>query len=59
MDINLALLQLGPNTSEYRLSQTPPPHTIIEWRGPGSSQQTLNCKPLMMLGWLFLKTLHL
>ena len=36
MDINLALLQLGLNTSEYRLSQSPPPHTIIEWRGPGT-----------------------
>lgn len=35
MDINLALLQLGLNTSEYRLSQSVPPHSIIEWRGPG------------------------
>ena len=35
MDINLALLQLGLNTSEYRLSQSVPPHNIIEWRGPG------------------------
>lgn len=36
MDINIALLHLGLNTSEYRLSQSPPPHTIIEWRGPGT-----------------------
>lgn len=35
MDIHLALLQLGLNTSRYRLSQSPPPHTIIEWIGPG------------------------
>lgn len=36
MDIHLALLQLGLNTSRYRLSQAPPPHTIIEWIGPGT-----------------------
>jgi|TARA_R100000482_G_scaffold92720_1_gene38389 hypothetical protein len=35
MDINIALLQLGLNTSRYRLSKSPPPHTIIEWIGPG------------------------
>lgn len=34
MDINLALLQLGLNNNEYRLSQSPTSHTIIEWRGP-------------------------
>jgi len=34
MDINLALLQLNLNNNEYRLSQSPTPHTIIEWRGP-------------------------
>lgn len=34
MDINLALLQLGLNNNEYRLTQSPPPHSIIEWRGP-------------------------
>ena len=32
MDIHLRL-QLGLNTSRYRLSQSPPPHTIIEWIG--------------------------
>ena len=36
MDIHLALLQLGLSTSRYRLSQSPPPHTIIEWIGPGT-----------------------
>ena len=41
MDINIALLQLGLNTSEYRLSQSPPPHTIIEWRGPGDQPDEL------------------
>jgi len=35
MDINIALLHLGLNNSQYRLSQSPPPHTIIEWGGPG------------------------
>ncbi len=35
MDIHLALLQLGLNTSRYRLSKSRPPHTIIEWIGPG------------------------
>jgi len=40
MDINLALLQLGLNTSEYLLSQSPPPHTIIEWRDPDAAQPT-------------------
>ena len=34
MDINLALLQLGLNASEYRLSQAVPPHSIVEWSGP-------------------------
>jgi len=33
MDINLALVQLGLSNNEYRLSQSPTPHTIIEWRG--------------------------
>lgn len=36
MDITIALEHLGLNTSEYRLSQSVPPHTIIEWRGPGT-----------------------
>jgi|TARA_B100000085_G_scaffold279557_1_gene303069 hypothetical protein len=36
MDISIALEHLGLNTSEYRLSQSVPPHTIIEWRGPGT-----------------------
>ena len=34
MDINIALLQLGLSNNEYVLSNNPPPHTIIEWRGP-------------------------
>ena len=35
MDINIALLQLNLNTSQYRLSQSNTPHSIVEWRGPG------------------------
>lgn len=34
MDINIAIEQLGLNANEYRLTQSPPPHSIIEWRGP-------------------------
>jgi hypothetical protein len=34
VDINLAIEKLGKNNNEYRLSQSNPPHTIIEWRGP-------------------------
>ena len=34
VDINLAILKLGKNNNEYRLSQSIPPHTIIQWKGP-------------------------
>tara|TARA_Y100000401_G_C8268663_1_gene197141 strand:+ start:489 stop:812 length:324 start_codon:yes stop_codon:yes gene_type:complete len=38
-DIHLALLQLGKNTNQYRLDQTPPPHKIIEWDSENSDSQ--------------------
>ena len=34
VDINLAIEKLGKNSNEYRLNQSTPPHTIIEWKGP-------------------------
>jgi hypothetical protein len=34
MDINLCVHYLGLNNNEYRLSQSPIPHEIIEWSGP-------------------------
>jgi len=34
MDINLAIDHLGLNANSYRLTQTVPPHSIIEWDGP-------------------------
>lgn len=34
MDLHLAILQLGKNNNEYAVSKDPPPHTLIEWRGP-------------------------
>jgi len=33
MDINLCIHHLGLNANQYRLTQTPPPHEIIEWSG--------------------------
>jgi len=33
MDINLCINHLGLNANQYRLTQTPPPHEIIEWNG--------------------------
>ena len=33
MDINLCINHLGLNANEYRLTQSPPPHEIIEWNG--------------------------
>ena len=38
-DINLALLQLNKNANRYRLTQTPPPHTIIEWDSDNTDAQ--------------------
>ena len=35
MDIHLGLFQLGLHTNRYRLSLSPPPHTTIDWTGPG------------------------
>ncbi len=34
-DINRALAALGKTGCEWTLSQSIPPHEIIEWRGPG------------------------
>jgi len=34
MDINIAINKLGLNANHYKLSQSVPPHTIIEWNGP-------------------------
>jgi hypothetical protein len=34
MDINLAIDHLGLNANRYRLTQSVPPHSIIEWNGP-------------------------
>ena len=33
MDINLCIHHLGLNANQYLLTQTPPPHEIIEWNG--------------------------
>lgn len=33
MDINLCIHHLGLNANQYRLTQSPPPHEIIEWNG--------------------------
>jgi len=43
-DINLALLQLNKHANRYRLTQTPPPHTIIEWDSDNTdaNQQMMN-----------------
>lgn len=34
MDINAAIDQLGLNANTYRLTQSVPPHSIVEWNGP-------------------------
>ena len=34
MDINLAIGYLGLNANTYKLTQSVPPHTIVEWNGP-------------------------
>jgi len=34
MDINICVDRLGLNANTYRLTQSPPPHEIIEWFGP-------------------------
>jgi hypothetical protein len=34
MDINLAIDYLGLNANTYKLTQSVPPHTIVEWNGP-------------------------
>jgi hypothetical protein len=34
MDINLAIAHLGLNRNSYRLTQSVPPHSIVEWNGP-------------------------
>ena len=36
MDINIAIDQLGLNANSYKLTQSVPPHTIVEWNGPDS-----------------------
>ena len=34
MDINLAIDHLGLNRNSYKLTQSVPPHSIVEWNGP-------------------------
>ena len=34
MDINLAIDHLGLNANSYKLTQSVPPHSIVEWDGP-------------------------
>ena len=34
MDINLAIDHLGLAANSYRLTQSVPPHSIVEWNGP-------------------------
>lgn len=34
MDINLAIDHLGLNGNSYKLTQSVPPHSIVEWNGP-------------------------
>ena len=34
MDINLAIGRLGLTANSYRLTQSVPPHSIVEWNGP-------------------------
>jgi len=34
MDINIAIDYLGLNANRYKLTQSVPPHSIVEWDGP-------------------------
>jgi len=34
MDINIAIDYLGLNANSYKLTQSVPPHSIVEWNGP-------------------------
>jgi hypothetical protein len=34
MDINTAIDHLGLNANSYKLTQSVPPHSIVEWNGP-------------------------
>tara|TARA_R100001510_G_scaffold56278_1_gene61513 strand:+ start:1390 stop:1575 length:186 start_codon:yes stop_codon:yes gene_type:complete len=34
MDIAIAIEQLGLNNNRYRLTQSPPPHSLVWWGGP-------------------------
>ena len=34
MDINIAIDHLGLNRNSYKLTQSVPPHSIVEWNGP-------------------------
>ena len=34
MDINIAIDHLGLNNNSYKLTQSVPPHSIVEWNGP-------------------------
>jgi len=34
VDINLAIDHLGLNANSYKLTQSVPPHSIVEWNGP-------------------------
>ena len=34
MDINIAIDRLGLNANRYKLTQSVPPHSIVEWNGP-------------------------
>mgnify|MGYP002697919315 CR=1 FL=1 len=34
MDINIAIDHLGLNANSYKLTQSVPPHSIVEWNGP-------------------------
>ena len=34
MDINIAIDHLGLNANSYKLTQSLPPHSIVEWNGP-------------------------
>lgn len=34
MDIHIAIDYLGLNANSYKLTQSVPPHSIVEWNGP-------------------------
>jgi len=34
VDINIAIDHLGLNANSYKLTQSVPPHSIVEWNGP-------------------------